>query len=210
MQIITDVSKEQQSPHSNLQQHRCANPKSVTLLSASSSGTMARLCSWFWEVPLCNTGRVQGYWRSLSSGMWRLAAWQKRIIFTVIAARTSNLRKKLMASNFKYAINLPCKSLRNIYGNFHTSCDSLRSWASQLNCMTDCQSIIKEISFFIPSSKQSVVCLHPQSTSWLHAHSLFNIYIPSFHQLFSVATDGIMCHGVDSASKNKYQENSWG
>jgi hypothetical protein len=27
---------------------------------------------------------------------------------------------------------------------------------------------------------------------------------------FSEATDGTMCPGVDSASKNKYQENSWG
>jgi hypothetical protein len=27
---------------------------------------------------------------------------------------------------------------------------------------------------------------------------------------FSVATDGTMCRGVDSASKNEYQENSWG
>ena len=29
-------------------------------------------------------------------------------------------------------------------------------------------------------------------------------------QIFSVATDGTMCPGVDSASKNEYQENSWG
>jgi hypothetical protein len=28
--------------------------------------------------------------------------------------------------------------------------------------------------------------------------------------IFSVATDGIMCPGVDSASKNEYQANSWG
>jgi hypothetical protein len=28
--------------------------------------------------------------------------------------------------------------------------------------------------------------------------------------IFSVATDGTMCPGVDSASKNEYQENSWG
>jgi hypothetical protein len=27
---------------------------------------------------------------------------------------------------------------------------------------------------------------------------------------FSKATDGTMCSGVDSASKNEYQENSWG
>jgi hypothetical protein len=28
--------------------------------------------------------------------------------------------------------------------------------------------------------------------------------------IFSEATDGTMCPGVDSASKNEYQENSWG
>ena len=28
--------------------------------------------------------------------------------------------------------------------------------------------------------------------------------------IFSEATDGIMCPGVDSESKNKYEENSWG
>jgi hypothetical protein len=28
--------------------------------------------------------------------------------------------------------------------------------------------------------------------------------------IFSEAADGIMCPGVDSASKNEYQENSWG
>jgi hypothetical protein len=28
--------------------------------------------------------------------------------------------------------------------------------------------------------------------------------------IFSEATDGTMCPGVESASKNKYQENSWG
>jgi hypothetical protein len=28
--------------------------------------------------------------------------------------------------------------------------------------------------------------------------------------IFSVATDGTMCPGDDSASKNEYQENSWG
>jgi hypothetical protein len=28
--------------------------------------------------------------------------------------------------------------------------------------------------------------------------------------IFSEATDGGMCPGVDSASKNEYQENSWG
>ena len=28
--------------------------------------------------------------------------------------------------------------------------------------------------------------------------------------IFSVATDGTMCSGIDSASKNEYQENSWG
>jgi hypothetical protein len=27
--------------------------------------------------------------------------------------------------------------------------------------------------------------------------------------IFSVATDGTMCPGVDSASKNEYEENSW-
>ena len=27
--------------------------------------------------------------------------------------------------------------------------------------------------------------------------------------IFYVATDGTMCPGVDSASKNEYQENSW-
>jgi hypothetical protein len=27
--------------------------------------------------------------------------------------------------------------------------------------------------------------------------------------IFSEATDGTMCPGVDSASKNEYQENSW-
>jgi hypothetical protein len=27
---------------------------------------------------------------------------------------------------------------------------------------------------------------------------------------FSEATDGTMCSGVDSASKNEYQEKSWG
>jgi hypothetical protein len=27
--------------------------------------------------------------------------------------------------------------------------------------------------------------------------------------IFSEATDGSMCPGVDSASKNEYQENSW-
>jgi hypothetical protein len=27
--------------------------------------------------------------------------------------------------------------------------------------------------------------------------------------IFSVATDGTMCPGVDSASKYEYQENSW-
>jgi hypothetical protein len=27
--------------------------------------------------------------------------------------------------------------------------------------------------------------------------------------VFSEATDGTMCPGVDSASKNEYQENSW-
>jgi hypothetical protein len=29
-------------------------------------------------------------------------------------------------------------------------------------------------------------------------------------RFFSEATDGTMCPGVDSASKNEYQENSWG
>jgi hypothetical protein len=29
-------------------------------------------------------------------------------------------------------------------------------------------------------------------------------------EIFSEATDGTMCSGVDSASKNEYQENSWG
>jgi hypothetical protein len=28
--------------------------------------------------------------------------------------------------------------------------------------------------------------------------------------IFSEATDGTMCPGVDLASKNEYQENSWG
>jgi hypothetical protein len=28
--------------------------------------------------------------------------------------------------------------------------------------------------------------------------------------IFSEATDGNMCPGVESASKNEYQENSWG
>jgi hypothetical protein len=28
--------------------------------------------------------------------------------------------------------------------------------------------------------------------------------------IFFEATDGTMCPGVDSASKNEYQENSWG
>jgi hypothetical protein len=28
-------------------------------------------------------------------------------------------------------------------------------------------------------------------------------------RIFSEATDGTMCPGVDSASKNEYQENSW-
>jgi hypothetical protein len=28
--------------------------------------------------------------------------------------------------------------------------------------------------------------------------------------IFSVATDGTMCPGVDSAFKNEYQEDSWG
>jgi hypothetical protein len=28
-------------------------------------------------------------------------------------------------------------------------------------------------------------------------------------ETFSVATEGTMCPGVDSASKNEYQENSW-
>jgi hypothetical protein len=28
-------------------------------------------------------------------------------------------------------------------------------------------------------------------------------------EIFSEATDGTMCPGVDSASKNEYQENSW-
>jgi hypothetical protein len=28
--------------------------------------------------------------------------------------------------------------------------------------------------------------------------------------IFSVAADGTICPGVDSASKNEYQENSWG
>jgi hypothetical protein len=28
--------------------------------------------------------------------------------------------------------------------------------------------------------------------------------------IFSEATDGTMCPGVDSASKNEYLENSWG
>jgi hypothetical protein len=29
-------------------------------------------------------------------------------------------------------------------------------------------------------------------------------------KIFSEATDGTMCPGVDSASKNEHQENSWG
>jgi hypothetical protein len=29
-------------------------------------------------------------------------------------------------------------------------------------------------------------------------------------RVFSVATEGTMCPGVDSTSKNGYQENSWG
>jgi hypothetical protein len=28
--------------------------------------------------------------------------------------------------------------------------------------------------------------------------------------IFSEATDGTMCPGVDSVSKNEYEENSWG
>ena len=28
--------------------------------------------------------------------------------------------------------------------------------------------------------------------------------------MFSVATDGTICPGIDSASRNEYQKNSWG
>jgi hypothetical protein len=63
--------------------------------------------------------------------------------------------------------------------------------------------------------------VHNQLQSWLNVTSLRYKKTTKYVEylsgsipgdvagIFSEATDGTMCPGVDSASKNEYQENSW-